>query len=807
MASAQAPGMSEWREYAREAGQRYSPLSQIDASNVSLLTVAWEWEGETVLGEESEYRNQSTPLMVDGVMYFSLGTQRSVVAADARTGATKWVWSYEDERIGTAPRASSGRGVSFWSDGTDERIFVVSPGYRLFALDPQTGRQITSFGDNGEVDLRKLQGVAEDAVIGASSPAAVYQDVVIIGPALAVGLVPPSRENVLGAVLAIDARTGAERWRFNTIPGEGEFGVETWENDSWRYTGNAGVWAPITVDRERGIAYLPVEAATGDYYGGHRLGDNLFSSSLVAVDALTGERIWHFQVVRHDIFDWDNPTAPILVDFALDGREVHGVVQLTKQAMAYVFDRYTGEPIWPMLDTPVPVSDTPGERSAPTQPVPTKPAPYDRKGFTLDDLVDFTPALRAEALEAVRPFRLGGIFPPASLRDHPADGTQGTLALPGTLGGTNWEGGAFDPETGMLYVGSHTTPSILSLVPGGDRSDMDYVLAPSRVPQVQQNIPVVKPPYSRITAIDLNTGEHAWMVAAGDTPEDIRNNPALEGVDLPRTGSPGARPVTLVTRSLVFVGEGQGGQPFLHALDKATGETVFSFELPAPVTSIPMSYAVDGRQYLSFWIGGVAEGVQSRLVTLALAEPSLAQEHPHGQHPPEVDPLERVVLEGPHLVLAHQGLLGLTGTQATALRRSGGRLCAAEMAYVRGRGILQRELSRLLSEDADEARLARALERLAEVEVGRRLARVRARREARTVLGPEQRELLDWLGNHWEAEARAMIVAATRPGHRGHPGVQQPIRVPGMVVEETFMAPFCEALHGPAVHISIPPPR
>jgi quinoprotein glucose dehydrogenase len=617
-APAPAPSMTEWREYARESGQRYSPLSQIDPSNVSSLTVAWEWEGETVLGEESEYRNQSTPLMVDGVLYFSLGRERSVVAADARTGATKWVWSYEDDRIRTAPRANSGRGVSYWSDGTDERIFVVSPGYRLFALDPQTGRQISSFGDNGEVDLKRLQGVAEDAVIGASSPAAIHEDVVIIGPALAIGLVPPSRENVGGAVLAIDARTGAERWRFNTIPREGEFGVETWEDDSWRYTGNAGVWAPITVDRDRGIAYLPVEAATGDYYGGHRLGDNLFSSSLVAVDALTGERIWHFQIVRHDIFDWDNPTAPILVDFSLDGREVNGVVQLTKQSIAYVFDRYTGEPVWPMIDTPVSISDTPGERSAPTQPIPTKPPPYDRKGFTHDDLVDFTPELRAEAVEAIRPFRLGGIFPPASLRDHPADGTQGTLALPGTLGGTNWEGGAFDPETGILYVGSHTSPSILSLVPGGDRSDMDYVMASGRVPRVQQNIPIVKPPYARITAIDLNTGDHAWMVAAGDTPEEIRNNPALEGIHLPRTGSPGARPVTLVTRTLVFVGEGQGGQPFLHALDKATGETVFSFELPAPVTSIPMSYAVDGRQYIAFWIGGVAEGVRSRLVTLAL---------------------------------------------------------------------------------------------------------------------------------------------------------------------------------------------
>jgi quinoprotein glucose dehydrogenase len=604
----------EWTEYARLGGMRHSPLNQINASNVSQLQITWEFEAETVLGDEREFRNQSTPLMVDGVLYFSMGQQRSVVAADARTGETLWVWRYEDPRIDTAPRANSGRGVSYWADGNDRRIIVATPGHRLFALNAETGTPIATFGDGGMVDLKAVLGYPDDAVIGNSSPPAIYQDVAIVGPALAVGLAPVSRENVVGSVVAIDTRTGATRWVFNTIPGEGEYGVETWENDSWRYTGNTGVWAPITVDHDLGLAFLPVEAATGDYYGGHRPGDNLFSTSLVAVNALTGERVWHFQIIRNDIFDWDNPTAPILANITVDGRPREAVVQLTKQAIAYVFDRRTGEPIWPMVDRPVPQSDVPGERSSPTQPIPTKPLPYDRTGVTVNDFIDFTPELRAEAIEAVRPYRLGEYFAPASLGNAP-DGTDGTLALPGTLGGTNWEGGAFDPETGLLFVGSFTSPSILRLVTDAERSDMDFIMVGGRVPRIQ-GLPLIKPPYSRVTAIDLNTGDHAWMVPAGDTPADIRNNPALAGIDIGRTGAI-ARPVMMSTATLLFQGEGGGGGPYLHALDKRTGATVASIRLPGEVTSIPMTYSIDGKQYIAFWVGAIPD-VRTRLVTLAL---------------------------------------------------------------------------------------------------------------------------------------------------------------------------------------------
>ncbi|MEX2584560.1 MAG: PQQ-binding-like beta-propeller repeat protein [Gemmatimonadota bacterium] len=609
--------MVEWPAYNGERDMRYSPLSQIDASNVRDLQVAWEWESVPVLGDDREFRNQSTPLMIEGTLYFSAGTERQVIAADARTGETKWVYRYEDERNEIAPRANSGRGVSYWSDGDDERIFVVTPGFWLIALDAETGRPIPSFGDNGLIDLKAQLGYPEDSVIGASSPPAIYQDVVAVGPALAVGLAPVSRNNVEGSVLAFDARTGEERWRFETIPEEGEFGMETWENRSWEYTGNVGVWAPIAVDHVRGLMYLPVEAPTGDYYGGHRLGDNLFSSSLVAVDALTGRRVWHFQIVHHDIFDYDNPTAPLLADFTLDsGERVEAVVQLTKQAFAYTFDRATGEPVWPIVERPVPASDTPGEVASPTQPIPTLPEAYDLQSLTYDDLVDFTPELRAAAVEAVRPYRLGELFQPASVRDA-ADGTIGTLLAPGTLGGTNWEGGAFDPQTGTLFVGSHTNPSVLTLVNDPDRSDMDYILSYGRAPSAE-GLPVIKPPYSRITAIDMSSGEHAWVQAAGDAPDNIRNNPALEGIDIGRTGTPGARPVMLATASLLFSGEGSGGQSYLHAWNKRTGELVHSVALPAPVTSNPMSYAIDGKQYISFWIGGVPEDVRSRLVTLTL---------------------------------------------------------------------------------------------------------------------------------------------------------------------------------------------
>jgi quinoprotein glucose dehydrogenase len=606
----------EWRAYHRDlASTRYSPLDRIDRNTVRDLTIAWHWKSDSV---GSERANESTPLMVGGVLYFTTGRTRGVVAADAATGATKWVWGMDESaRLEVAPRTNSGRGVSYWSSGSEARIFVVTPGFQLVALDAQNGKPIAGFGTNGVVDLKQQLGVPLDpttAAVGNSSPPLVFEDIVVVGPALEVGLRPPSRKNVPGRVMAFDARTGVLRWRFNTIPQSGEFGVDTWENDSWQYTGNAGAWAPLSLDERRGWIYLPVEAATGDYYGGHRHGNNLFSTTLVCLDVRTGTRNWHYQIVHHDIWDYDNPSAPILADVTVAGRRVEAVVQLTKQSFAYVFDRVSGQPVWPINEHPVPQSDVPGERTAPTQPIPSKPAAFDRQGVTIDDLIDFTPALRAQALEAIKPFRLGPLFAPASLRNAP-DSTRGTLSLPGTLGGSNWEGGAFDPETSMLYVGSYTSPAVLALGKDTARSDMDYVFVGGTVPRIS-GLPLIKPPYGRITAIDLKTGEHAWMVPNGETPETILRNPALQGVTIPRTGI-ASRALLLVTKSLLFAGEGASGRPMLRALDKRTGDMVWETVLPGPMTSQPMTYLHGGRQYLAFWVSDTATR-RSQLIAFAL---------------------------------------------------------------------------------------------------------------------------------------------------------------------------------------------
>ncbi len=617
--AAQAPG--DWRHHHRDqAGTRYSPLDQVDASNVGRLEVAWMFRTDS-LHRSTEYRNASTPILVDGTLYFTTGTDRAVVAVDAATGETRWLWRLDEgERARVAPRANSGRGVAAWSDGEHTRIVVVTPGFHLAALDARTGVPVPGFGTNGIVDLKLELGVPLDpvtAAIGSSSPPLVFEDVLVVGPALEVGLRPRSRRNVPGRVLALDARTGKLRWRFNTIPQPGEFGHDTWADGSWEYTGNAGAWAPLTLDAQRGFLYLPIEAATGDYYGGHRPGDNLFSTSLVCLDIRTGQRVWHRQIVRHDIWDYDNPTAPILADITVEGRRIEAVVQLTKQSFAYVYDRVTGAPVWPMFDQPVPSSDVPGERAARTQPIPTKPAAYDRQGVSIDDLIDFTPALRAEAIEAVRPYRLGPLFTPASLRDA-ADSTRGTLSLPGTEGGTNWEGGALDPEAGLLFVSSRTSPVVLALANDSARSDMNYVMVGGRVPSVR-GLPLIKPPYSRITAIDLNTGEHVWMAPNGETPDAIRDNPALAGLDLPPTGGM-TRPVLLATKTLLFSGEGFGGRPVLRAHDKRTGHVLHAFALPGAVSSPPMTYAHNGRQYIAFWVGDVRAEVPARLIVMALPE-------------------------------------------------------------------------------------------------------------------------------------------------------------------------------------------
>lgn len=621
VALAQTGGTTDgqWPVYGGDGWhQRYAPLDQIDASNVGDLEIAWQWSARN-FGPNPFAQLETTPLMIDGVLYATAGMHRAVVAIDAGTGETLWIWQMDEgERLGLAPRANSGRGVSYWEDDAGQgRIIVVTPGYHMAALDAQTGAPIDAFGRGGIVDLmeghRAREGVDLVGTIGASSPAAVVGDVLVVGSAHHRGGQPVSRVNTPGDIRGYDARTGAHLWTFKTIPEEGELGVDTWLNDSWRYTGNAAVWAQISWDPETGIVYLPTEAPTGDYYGGHRHGDNLFANSLVALDSRTGERIWHFQTIRHDIWDWDNTTAPILADVEIDGVERQIVALITKQAFVFVFDRLTGEPIWPIEERPVPQTDVATEWTAATQPFPTKPAPFDRQGFGEDDLIDFTPEIRARALEVMNQFVTGPIFTPPSLEEHPS-GTTGTLSMPSSIGGANWEGGAYDPETGLLYIGSMTNPSVLGLVPGGEISDMDYVRGSGRA-QVAPGVSIVKPPWGRITAIDLTSGDHAWMVVNGTTPDHVAERLDLDPSMVPNTGVV-SRAMLLVTSTLLFSGEGLSGEAVFRAHDKATGEVLATIELAGTTTGLPMTYMHEGRQYV---VVAVGEGGQpSYLVALAL---------------------------------------------------------------------------------------------------------------------------------------------------------------------------------------------
>jgi quinoprotein glucose dehydrogenase len=557
--------------------------------------------------------------MVDGVLYATAGRTRNVVAIDPGSGETLWMWRpEEDERLIGAPRINPGRGVAYWTDGTDDaRIYVVTPGYQLAALDTRTGRPIAAFGTDGIVDLmeehRRRDGVPLIGTIGASSPAVVVGDVVIVGSALHIGDDPPTKANTPGDVRGYDARTGDLLWTFKTIPEFGEEGYESWQNESATYTGNAGAWAPISFDAETGYVYLPTEAPTGDFYGGHRHGDNLFSTSLVCLDAKTGEKVWHFQTIHHDIWDWDNTTAPILGDIVVEGRPRKIVALPTKQGFTFVFDRITGEPVWPIEERAVPQTDVPGEWTAATQPFPTKPPPFALQGVTEDDLIDYTPELKAQALEAASQFRMGPIYTPPSLADAP-DGTKGLLQSPRSTGGANWEGGALDPETGMLYVGAVNSPMAIALEPSGDRSDMDYI-GVYALARIGRRVPVVKPPWGTITALDLSTGDLAWTIANADTPEAYAEELGLDVTDLPRTGTP-THPGLLVTRTLLFAGEGEGGGPTFRAHDKATGAILAEIELPNSQVGLPMTYMHEGRQFIVISVGGGGESAE--IVALAL---------------------------------------------------------------------------------------------------------------------------------------------------------------------------------------------
>jgi quinoprotein glucose dehydrogenase len=612
----------EWRRIGGDAAStRYSPLDQITAQNVRDLKIAWTWRGDN-FGSGPEFKNETTPIMADGVLYFTAGDRRTVIAADPATGETLWVWR-QDEGSRTDGVRRNSRGVSYWSDGRQARILVGTPGYRLVSLDARTGQPDPDFGENGIVDMTKM--VEKDANFNPSighlmntSPPLISGNIAIVPTSLENGRLPKSMKFPKGDIMAFDVRSGRKLWTFHTIPRRGEFGAETWLNNSNEYSGNVGAWTPFTVDEELGYVYIPVEAATGDQYGGPRPGNNLFSSSLVCLDLKTGKRIWHYQIVHHDIWDYDPPTAPILADITVDGRRIKAVVQLTKTAFAYVFDRTNGSAVWPIEERPVPQSDAPGEKTSPTQPFPTRPPAFDRQGFSRDDVIDFTPQLKEMALKAIEGYRLGPMFTPASLVD-PAQGTKGTLTFPGS-GGANWEGGALDPETGLLYVASatRTDTAVFGLTrPKPGETDIEMIGTGSVAPMVE-GLPIVKPPWGRISAIDLNRGDLVWQIPNGDTPPSVRNHPLLKGVTLPKTGSP-SRAGLLVTKTLLFAGEGYEGQPKFHAYDKKTGATIWEADIPQSQTGLPMTYLYRGKQYIVFAVHGEqATQTAARLVAFAL---------------------------------------------------------------------------------------------------------------------------------------------------------------------------------------------
>ncbi len=622
----------EWRYWGADSrSSRYSPLDQIDADNFEDLEVAWIWRGDN-FGPTVDALLRATPTYVDGKLYTVAGQRRTVVAIEPATGETLWTFREPPtKRWEHSMRKNYGKGVAYAEVQGQGRIYVVTPAFFLHALHAENGRPVEEFGDEGTVDLLEDLGYPYDrnegipletGYITNSSPPIVVNGVIVVGNSHQQGYYQTRRENVPGHILAYDARTGKHKWNFNVIPQPGEFGHETWESDAWSYTGNVSSWAPMSADPELGLVYFVTDPPTNDFYGGFHPGDNLFATSIVAVDVETGKRAWHFQTVHHDIWNYDNPTAPNLVDITVDGKRIPALVQTTKQAFAYVLNRKTGEPVWPIEERSVPQSVLPGEKTSPTQPFPTRPAPYEMQGLTEDDLIDFTPELRKRALEIFSDYKIGPLFNPPLHRDNP-EGKITSLHCPG--GATNIMGGAaVDPETAILYVASVKGCSSPNLVPGEEIDDpakfttgktvMKWVSGPRRGPRRIRGIPLYKPPYGRITAIDLNTGEHLWWIPNGGTPEAVKSHPALQGLDIPNTGQ-SSHATKLVTKTLLMYGEGRSGESRFHAVDKKTGERLGTVELPAPTNQAPMTYMHEGKQYIVVAVG--SPGFPGSLVALS----------------------------------------------------------------------------------------------------------------------------------------------------------------------------------------------
>ena len=625
----------EWHFFGGDSGStKYSSLDLIDKENVANLEIAWRWEsvdGRFNIDQlKAEYPNlqvandvsnvsidslKAAPLMVDGVIYISTPFYQAA-AIDAASGETLWVHDPRSYASGIPIMmlGFSSRGLAYWSEDEQSRvIWGTGDGY-LLQVDAVTGEPIEEFGNSGRVDLiAGIPRARRRAPINYSitSSPIIIRDVIVVGSAISDQ--PEYKEMPPGHVRGFDVHTGELLWTFHTIPQPGELGNDTWENGSWEYSGHANVWTLMSADEETGYVYLPIGSPTNDFYGGHRLGDNLFANSLVALDATTGKRVWHYQFVHHDIWDSDLPAAPNLIDITVDEKHIKAVAQVTKHGFVFVFDRVTGEPVWPIEERAVSVSDVPGERASETQPFPTKPPAFDRQGLTIDDLIDFTPELRQEAISIVEQHRYGPMFTPPSLAGEGDDATKGTINVPGYIGGANWEGAAADPETGILYVPSATIPSLSGMVePKSSDATLNYVRnVTTRVGP--QGLPLTKPPYGRITAIDLNKGEILWQEPNGIGSPQVRSHPALVGVELPPLG--GGLDLVLVTKTLLLSAQptpNESGFFPLVARDKLTGEVIAEIELPGRAIGPPVTYLFEGEQY----IGVTVRGTPPELVVL-----------------------------------------------------------------------------------------------------------------------------------------------------------------------------------------------
>jgi quinoprotein glucose dehydrogenase len=644
----------EWPTYGGDLGSsKYSPLDQITRENFSSLRVAWtapspdtmismtlpdggEWtaDSKTVFDElkrvdPKRWRDdqppyvqnfKATPLMIGGVLY--LNSPASIGQAhDARTGVTRWTFNPKSYESGTTTMTArwNQRGVAYWTDGSDERIFWGTGDGYLIGVDAKTGRPAAGFGRNGRVDLmeglprakRGTRDYLNALTYSVQSPPLVVRDLVITPASISSLIV--NKEQIPGWIRAFDVRTGNVRWTFKTVPSPGEVGNDTWENDSWSYAGKVTTWMTFSADEELGHLYVPTNTTAPDYYGGHRLGDNLFAESVICLDLATGQRIWHFQMVHHGLFDYDIPAAPTLLEVTIGGRRVKALAQVTKQGFLFAFDRTNGRPLWPIEERPAPASDVPGERASRTQPIPTRPAPFEYQGVTENDLVDFTPEIRAMAVKAIQGFRIGPLYTPPSV--------EGTIQRPAASGGGNWSGAAVDPETGILYVPSRNQFSVHRLSPQDPalKGNLRMMQVPPRNPQMG-SLPLFKPPYSRMTAINMNTGDHIWMVPTGSG-DRYRTLPALKGLSLPPLGGDVTMAGPVLTKTLLIyplTTGGKDGGPRLVAYDKRTGQEVGSADLPGSAIGTPMTYMVGGKQYIALTVDGAAQGALPSLVALTL---------------------------------------------------------------------------------------------------------------------------------------------------------------------------------------------